>query len=187
MTAKIGLLRFSVLAAGTFVSAQAGPAVNPHSAVIQDYEKRIASYVELRGKVESKLPSLKATPSQDKIEQHESELAHAIREARGAARQGDIFRPDIAAEIRRLVRMAMRPGHGKRIQDSLNSAEPVQVQVRVNEQYPGKVPLQSMPPSLLMNLPPLPAGLEYRLAGHDLILLDTKPNLVVDLINNVSH
>jgi len=191
MTIRARLLPIVLVAGGVVslsVNAAAGrPEVNPDAAIIQDFEKRVAAYVELRGKVESKLPQLKATPSQDEITHREKELALAIRETRKTARPGDIFKPEIAAEVRRLVGLAMRQGNGKRINDSIKSAEPVQIQLRVNEQYPGNVQLQSMPPSLLMNLPPLPKELEYRLAGQDLLLLDTKPNLVVDFISNVSH
>jgi hypothetical protein len=37
---------------------------------------------------------------------------------------------------------------------------------------------------LLDALPRLPEGLEYRFMGNDLILRDTKANLIVDFINN---
>jgi hypothetical protein len=35
-----------------------------------------------------------------------------------------------------------------------------------------------------MNLPPLPAELEYRVVGHSLILRDIEANLIVDFIVN---
>jgi hypothetical protein len=47
------------------------------------------------------------------------------------------------------------------------------------------VPLQSTPPSLLENLPPLPPEIEYRITGADLVLLDAKANMVVDIIRGV--
>ena len=42
-----------------------------------------------------------------------------------------------------------------------------------------------VPPGLLLTLPELPKGLEYRFVGRDLILLDTEPGLIVDFIPEV--
>jgi hypothetical protein len=153
------------------------------SAAVQDFEKRVSVYLQLRKSIESNLPALKTTRSPEKIPSQEHELAHAIREARKSAGPGDIFTPEISAVIRHLVDSAMQSA-GKRIEASLRHAEPVQLRLHVNESYPANVPLQSTPPSLLTNLPPLPKELEYRVAGHDLILLDAKANLVVDLIES---
>jgi hypothetical protein len=129
------------------------------------------------------MPPLKTTRSPEQISKHEEVLAKAIRDARKDAQPGDIFTPAIAAEIRRLIAFAMQPA-GKRIEASLQHSEPVQLRVHVNEPYPANIPLQSTPPSLLRNLPPLPPELQYRIVGHDLILLDAKATLVLDLISN---
>jgi hypothetical protein len=138
----------------------------------------------LRQSIESSLPPLKSTRSPEKISSEENELARAIRDARKNARPGDILTPEISTEIRQVIQGEMQSA-GKRIEASLHHAEPVQLRLRVNDAYPPDVPLQSTPPSLLTNLPPLPKEVEYRVAGHDLILLDAKANLVVDLIENV--
>jgi hypothetical protein len=162
------------------------PAVNADSAIIQDFGKSVAAYLQLRKSVESKLPPLKATASQAKINRQEHELARAIGDARKDAKAGDIFTPEISAEIRRLTGMAMQPrSGGDHIGQSLRHAEPVQLHLHVNEKYPEKLPLQSTPPSLLENLPPLPPEIEYRITGRDLVLLDTKANLIVDLITGM--
>ena len=58
------------------------------------------------------------------------------------------------------------------------------MRVAVNHKYPPSVPLQSTPPTLLVNLPQLPPGLEYRVVGHHLVLMDSKANLIVDYIPN---
>ena len=54
--------------------------------------------------------------------------------------------------------------------------------LRVNESYPAGAPLPTVPPSLLLNLPPLPPEVEYRIVGTDLILHDVEANLIVDWI-----
>ncbi|MGA2714268.1 MAG: hypothetical protein ABSG41_14265 [Bryobacteraceae bacterium] len=159
-------------------------AEGPDSAIFRDFEKRVSAYIQLRQSIESSLPPLKSTRSPEKISSEEHELARAIRDARKNARPGDILTPEISTEIRQVIQGEMQSA-GKRIEASLHHAEPVQLRLRVNDAYPPDVPLQSTPPSLLTNLPPLPKEVEYRVAGHDLILLDAKANLVVDLIENV--
>jgi hypothetical protein len=170
---------------GQVVLGQTGHATeNADSVTIRDFEKRVSAWLDFRKKIESNLPQLKATSSPEKISDHQRKLAGAIRDARKNAKEGDIFTPEIAAEIRRLISLAMKPD-GKDIAASLQHAEPVQLRLRVNDSYPANVPLQSTPPSLLANLPHLPPDIEYRVAGRDLILLDAKANLVIDVMENV--
>lgn len=173
-----------LLIACAALMAQSQPAVNPDAAIVQDFQKRTADYQKLHKTVEGKLPRLKRTPSQEKIEHHEKELAHELREARRAARQGDIFSPEISSEFRRLIALAMQGQNAGRVEKSLKSAEPVHLKLEVNHKYPSNVPLQSTPPTLLENLPKLPPELEYRLVGHYLLLMDSKCNLIVDFIAN---
>lgn len=157
-------------------------AVNADSLIIQDFEKRVAAYVQLHKNAESALPPLKATATPGKIEHYEHALARAIVQMRKGAAQGDIFTPQIAGEMRRLLGLATAsPADRTRVERSLKNAEPVNLKLQINHRYPASIPLQSTPPSLLMNLPPLPPELQYRLAGRDLVLLDAKANLVVDL------
>jgi hypothetical protein len=54
----------------------------------------------------------------------------------------------------------------------------------VNAKYPPNAPLSTMPPTVLLNLPKLPQGLEYRFVGKHLILFDSKANLIVDILRN---
>lgn len=150
----------------------------------RDFEKRVSAYLQLRKSIESSLPPLKTTRSPEKISSQEHELAQRIREARKGARPGNIFTPEISADIRQIVAREMQSA-GKRIEASLHHAEPVPLRLAVNDSYPANVPMQSTPPSLLTSLPPLPKEVEYRVAGHDLILLDVKANLVIDLLESV--
>lgn len=159
------------------------PPVNADSAIIQDFQKRVDDYLKLRRNIESRLPPLKTTASPEKITHHQNELARALRKARAGAKPGDIFTPPADTEIRRLLQIAMQPGDAAQVRQSLRRAEPVQLQLHVNESYPDDVPLQSTPPTLLANLPKLPPEIEYRITGRDLILLDTRANLIVDIIH----
>lgn len=172
-----------LLAIPLALAAQDRGRVNPDAAIVADFEKRAAEYAKLHQSLESQLPALKPTRSQEAIVHHEHELARKIRKARLGAKQGDIFSPPIASEFRRLIGIAMQ-GDSSRIHGSLRNAEPVRLRLRVNQAFPSTVPLQSTPPTLLMNLPKLPPELDYRVLGPTLALRDTKANIVVDLVPN---
>jgi hypothetical protein len=110
-------------------------------------------------------------------------MAEKIQAARADAKQGDIFTPEIEVYFRKRIAAALRGRNGTKIRSSLRHAEPVHgIQLHVNQPYPDGVPLQSVPPTLLLNLPRLPKDLEYRIVGHDLALHDIGPNLIVDFI-----
>ncbi len=158
------------------------PAENYHSAVLQDFQNRLSQYLKLRKKVEGELPKLKRGASAAAITQHERDLASGLREARAGSRQGELFTPEIAAEFRGLIRMTMQGREAARIEHSLRSAEPVRLTPGVNAPYPDGIPLQSTPPTLLLNLPKLPPEVEYRVVGNALLLRDTGANLIVDFI-----
>ena len=173
-----------VLCALAFAMAD-GPA-GPRVAAIQDYEKRLEGYTQMRDKARSGLPRLKDGASPEAITHHERELAERIRAARSAARPGDIFSPDITAEFRHLIAEATKGAEATIVRQSLKHAEPVKLTLQVNATYPPTAPLQSTPPTLLLYLPALPPGMDYRILGHDLVLRDAEANLIVDFITGVA-
>lgn len=180
--------RVATLCLATAIGGLAADAVNRDSAIIEDFQRRVAKYVQLRNKVESKLPRLHTTSSPEKIAQHRHQLQDAIRLARSGATQGEIFTTPIQTEFRRLMKLAMQQADGKRVEKSMGSAEPVNIRPSVNYPYPdpGRIPLQSTPPTILLNLPHLPKEMEYRFTSGTLILLDSRANMVIDFISNVS-
>jgi hypothetical protein len=159
------------------------PPVAQDSPVLKDFAKRAADYVKRHKLARSEVHGLKPTTSAEQIEHHEHRLANRIRESRRGVGQGNVFTPEIAAEFRRLMSIAMQGPQADPIRKSLQRDAPVHMKpTRVNQSYPDGVPLPSTPPSLLLNLPPLPPELEYRVIGHALILRDVEANLIVDLI-----
>ena len=163
----------------------AAQTAGPDAKALEDYQKRIGEYMKVHEKARSGLGKLKTTPSPDKIANHEKELAHKIHEAREHAAQGNIFTPEIAAALHHLTGDATKGEDSTTVHQSLRRSEPVVVALKVNQAYPKGVPLQSMPPSLLQNLPKLPPELEYRVVGHALVLRDTGANLIVDYLPNL--
>jgi hypothetical protein len=166
-------------------AAQGPEPANPDSPAIKDFSRRVAEYVKVHKTAQSEIHRLKPTNSPAAIEQYQRLLAHRIRLARRGVLQGNIFTTAAAAEFRRLIGVTMQGKEAARIRESLRSAAPVRIApIRANGVYPAGLPLQSSPPSLLLNLPSLPPELDYRVVGHDLILRDGDANLVVDFIPN---
>jgi hypothetical protein len=113
-------------------------------------------------------------------------FAAAIRETRPHARTGNIFSPAVAEffrahiadvgrgtriDIAELVEEAEGEGLGETSVPEVNTAFPWSA---------GNI----MSPSMLWRLPPLPEELEYRSVRRDLVLLDVRANLVVDVLWN---
>ena len=156
----------------------------------KEFETQIQKYLALQKKAVGTVPSIpRENTDAALIAKHEKQIADAIRAARPNAKQGEIFTPG----VRRLITMAIKQtlegregaaakatilGEGNPKSDP--SAAPVNL--AVNSPYPIAAPLSTMPPSVLMALPPLPKELEFRFVGHNLILRDTQANMIVDVL-----
>ena len=179
---RLGLAAVMTLLVSTLAAdetADSGPLA------IREFQKRVNAYVKLQKQLEAGLGKSKSTPSPEAIAARRQALARKVRAARAQAKVGDIFTAEITAEFRRLIGITMNGKEGAQIRASLKSAEPVTVPLGVNDPYPTSVPLQSTPPSLLLNLPQLPKELDYRVVGGKLILRDVEANLILDIIQEV--
>lgn len=148
--------------------------------VVRDFEARISSYMDLHKK---QAGNDKPTDSAEKLEQQRKEIAAKMQAARPGAHQGDIFSAPIAGYFRRQIAATLAGHDGTQIRASLQHAEPLKgINIEVNGRYPQGVPLQSTPPTLLLNLPRLPSELQYRIVDRDLLLYDTAADMIVDFI-----
>jgi hypothetical protein len=151
--------------------------------IIKDFESRVKNYLVLRQNDAGKSP--RPTSSPDKLEAKTEDLAAKVKALRSDAKQGDIFTPAIAKYFRAQISATLKSPEGHKIRASLQNAEPVRgLALHVNQVYPQGIPVQSTPPTLLLNLPTLPSELEYRIVDHALVLHDTAPNIVVDFISD---
>jgi hypothetical protein len=184
------LILSSLLLSTAVVAAEqkkSGPPVNANAAIGAKFEQNVADYMKLRQKALSGLSVPKNTETPSKITEFQKQLSDSIRTLRPQAKQGDIFTPEVAGLFQHLVTGAMRSKDGALIRTSFQRAEPLKGgHLEVNAAYPDGLPLQSMPPSLLLNLPRLPKELEYRFVGRELILRDTQSNLIVDVIPDLT-
>jgi hypothetical protein len=182
---SLALAIFTSLVAGAQTGNRAQPAAGAAPGddghVIKDFGARVDDYMALHKK---QAVSLKSTDSPQKLADARHNLKARLRTARAGARQGDVFTAPVAAYFRRQIAATLHGADGAKIRASLKHAEPVKaIPLHVNDRYPRNVPLQSTPPTLLMNLPRLPQELQYRIVGRDLVLYDVAADMVVDFIS----
>jgi hypothetical protein len=147
---------------------------------VKDFQARVAKYIDVH---KATGIAKKPTDSPDKLAEQKQQAAEKIRESRPAAKQGDIFTPEIGAYFKKQIAATMQGPQGAKVRASLRRAEPLpNIHLEVNQRYPQNLPLQSTPPTLLLDLPRLPSGLQYRIVGSTLVLYDTASNLIVDLL-----
>ena len=178
-------LRHRFLPAAGLVLALAGascaetPPLSKQPPGFDDFTQRVQQYMKLR----KALPNQHTTKRQEQIVDRRHSLADAIREARPAAKQGDIFTPESSAEFLKVIRGTLRGANAANVRKTIRQGEPVMgVHLTVNGAYPEHLPSTTMPPTLLLRLPRLPDKLAYRIVDHDFVLQDTEARLVVDLI-----
>ncbi len=147
-----------------------------------DFLGRVNNYVKLRSSLEGTLPKLKTTNQAAKIDDHGKALSEKIIESRKDAKQGDIFSKDIATQFRKIIAENFRGQDGRPARQTIRQGEPVGLQIHVNQVYPARIPNTTVPPTLLLKLPRLPRGIEYRIIGHAFALLDVTSRIVIDYI-----
>ena len=181
LAALAALLIVAPVSAGQTPRGTAGEKVNPNAAAIKGFLDRTNDYVALQKKVDNGLPKLSGDDDPSKIEAHQAAMAARMKIARANAKPGELF-GDIAPIVKSVIR---EDAHLRKLRDARAAMEEVPKfdPPKVNAAYPEKLPLATVPPLILDALPRLPEGLEYRFMGNDLILRDTKANLVADFIN----
>ena len=147
--------------------------------IVAEFTARVTTYADLRRTLEEGLPPLVVTNNQSEIRRAEEALARRIRMAREGARQGNIFTPAINGAFKQLLMGVTKPGVCAAILDEGN---PGDLSYRTGRPYPRDQPLSTVPPSVLGVLPTLPDDVQYRFVDRDLILYDTRANLMLDRI-----
>jgi hypothetical protein len=160
-----------------------GPSAGQVDADLSAFAARTVSYAALHREVAGSLPPMWTFTDPAAGLATAAALREAIRAARPAAREGALF-GSAAGALRRVTRRALR-------QAGIEPAD-LLADMRADTEDGARVPAVDatfpwavgnlMPPVLLNALPPLPAELEYRLVGPDLVLIDIDANLVVDIL-----
>lgn len=175
----------ALLVAGSLSALSAAQTASERDARIRDqFHQRLTDYVRLHEKAKETLPALPRDADPKEIDKHQRAMGRAIEGLRPKARQGDIFTKETRAYFRRQMIRAFHEPEGRLLRRSIMDENPGPIRLRVNGRYPDTVPLSTMPPSVLEQLPPLPAPLQYRFIGKRLILLDVDAHIIVDFIEN---
>jgi hypothetical protein len=160
---------------------------------IKDFTERVHRYWDLHEKADKAAAPIdkKKEPDPAAIVEHERQLATAIREDRKDAKEGDIFTPAVQKVLVATIQQELASGRGAKAREMIlgegnpkNPESRARVVMAVNAKYPASAPLSTVPPSVLLKLPKLPQGLEYRFVGRDLMLFDSQANLIVDILRN---
>ena len=147
---------------------------------VAEFDARMAEYAKLRSTLQKGLPPLAVTANPIEIQQAERLLAARIRKARAGAGRHDIF----TEETRRAFRQILRPVTTAATCAFMRDDNPGEWGWAVNAEYPKHHPVSSVPPAMLAVLPRLPEDVFYRFLDTDLILHDTRANVMLDRIDN---
>lgn len=165
-----------------------GEPVNFDAKTMAQFTKAVEEYAALHRAIEADLPKLSDSATPEEIDRHQREFGTRLAKARAGAKQGDLFSPSMQAVARRLMERLFRNAESRRqLRESVmdDNPSPSQMRLAVNARYPDAVPLSTMPPDVLKNLPPIPKEVEYRFVGAALILLDQDAHIVADFVPNV--
>ena len=181
------LVALSLAAAGALAGQGTAPnkEQTDDAAALQKFTVSVDEYLKLRKAIEKQLPALKNKEElPEMITAHQQALARKIREGRPNAKTGDIFTRDVREAFRHLIRSVFQDSKTAVAHSTVQQQKTVKaVPLQVNGVYPDAVAETTFPSTLLQKLPALPDELEYRIMGRDLVLVDSKANLVVDLFH----
>ena len=159
--------------------------VNPDAPTIQEFLKRVDGYTAIRKRQEEALPPLPKQTTPQEVDAYERSLATLMQGARQGAKQGDIFTDDMQRMARRLLRPVFAGKEGAHVRtEILDNEYKGNVTLTPNGRYPDEIPVSTVPPQVLQNLPKLPAELEYRFVRQNLILFDPHAHIIADWVPN---
>lgn len=168
---------------GTAAPADGETRVNADALVLKGFMDRINAYLAVHRKAAGQSAKIKESDSATAIIANQDGLAKRIQEIRSSAKSGDIFTPEIRKKFRQLMYPEMKGEDGRDARAVLKDDAPASVPLKVNSKYTADS-LPTTPSNLLLNLPTLPKGLEYRIVNKHLLLLDVDASLIVDYIPN---
>jgi hypothetical protein len=173
----------ALAASGAGVGAAAAQEIAGRRHALQLFDERVAAYAELHQRLDAVFPPWEPSVDMHLIDRRRAYLASAIKANRRNAQQGDIFDPDVAVALRGIIAEALRDVDVDLLlldlYEECEAAPGYRPQVHAGYPYWAT---HEMPFVLLTALPPLPAGVYYRLIDHDLLLWDADADLIIDVL-----
>jgi hypothetical protein len=192
-------ISFAVIALAVLASAgcvgRTTYAQRADSLEVPQFHAKVKDYTALVDRLAKDLGKLPDKADPERINSHKRALADAIRQARAAARQGDIFVPSERGGFIQIIRSETKGRDGAPARKTIaednpkGPAKPQEadhktppVKLAVNAVYPDGAPRSTVPPTLLLRMPKIPETVEFRFVGKALVLYDSRANLIVDYI-----
>lgn len=168
---------------GTAVAGSAG--ADDSGAPLARFHQAIEAYMKLHETVEGVLPPSDESADAEDIDVTTEVLASGIRAARSDAVEGEILGGEAAPVFRRAIGDALRDKDcdAARILVLERDGERRHVTPRplIHDEF-NWARGSFMPSCILWVLPELPAELQFRLLGRDLVIVDLHSNLIVDVL-----
>lgn len=176
------LVALTLVAGAAAASAQAA---DPADQPVRAFETATRDYAVMHRRLEQQIGPFDLNTPIDEINRVINELAAAIRTERAEAKQGDLFTPALARELRARVHDSLR-AHDFSAADVLNAShvdgiDYGRVALKVNGTFPWALGV-SMLPCVIEALPAVPPELQYRFVGADLLLIDVHASVIVDIL-----
>jgi hypothetical protein len=156
------------------------------AAAVAEFTDRLRTYLLLRHDAAPDLSSERLFDDPSEMLFVRDALRRSIRDARPDARAGNLFTPRAAAAFRHMIAATAAAHHidPKDLVRELRAERlPGAKQPAVNHAYDWRLGAW-MWPALLQVLPTLPPDLQYRIVDDDLVLIDLRANLVVDILEH---
>jgi len=147
------------------------------------FVRRVDAYVALHKRLEAMLPKLPKDATPQQIDTDQRALLRLVAQARADAKPGDLFTTDMQRIIKQRFAVIFQGTRGQQAKRYIHD-EPHPVSPEINKRYPDAVPLSTMPPRVLAQVPRLPDELEYRFVANNLILMDVHAHLILDYMLN---
>jgi hypothetical protein len=163
---------------------------------LDEMEDNVEDYVKKIHKPAAKqVGALPDRATAEQIDAHRRALAQAIRALRPAARQGDLIAPAVEPILKRVIAAELAGRAGAPARKEILAGNPpldpdrddrMSVKLAVNADYPARAALSTVPPSVILTLPPLRKEVEYRFVNRDLVLLDVEANVILDFVRSAA-
>jgi hypothetical protein len=182
MTLRTILL--SLVTVGWSSAPAAHGQAGPDQQTVPRFLDTVQAYVAQRDRLEKTVPSLPKEATPEQIDRHQRALAALIQSTRSAARPGDLFGKAMTTYLRSRLQQIFSSPEGPAMRAQILEEYPGPTPLTINGRYPDRVPLSNIPPPVFAVLPELPDAVEFRFVGPQLILFDSRANLVIDFIRN---
>jgi hypothetical protein len=175
----------TVVAALLIVPTVSLGAIDGDREALLSFQRGVDAYMSLRRQLDRQLPLLEVSSDPQRIHDAAEARRYAIMRARAGAKPGDIF--NSGADVLRARIGDVFAGRHEVVASLLSEMNEHGKQWRraeVNAPFVWRT-AAATPASVLAVLPPLPAGVQYRFVGPDLVLIDVDAGVILDIVSDV--